>query len=203
MIIFGSHPFNEFHLNSYGHLYLNVKERYLGQHGSIYEGLEGSKFINTTRESNVNVVELFKKLGIPDDLVKYYPEIKAVVSNDQRAIPPSARTRAIVPCKEFKKYIIDSAKAQELLNVFRTKVPPEFAEIGDKTIAKFTHIINKERGADISIIHLFVTEFSLERGSYSWAQWYKSTKFIVTDNLMNPIDVDALIEVINKICIPL
>lgn len=143
--------------------------------------------------------KVLKDMDIPKDLSKFYPSFEFRVLGRRGVNAPSVFLTAIVPCSTLEKYCITPERADQIIELFRSRVPSSFANLNEETASRFVQILNKDRGFNLATIIFFPTAFTLPEGCPSWGEYYHSSQFIVMDNFMNPIDVDELEKTINDI----
>ena len=180
--------------------YVSIRDREWCYNSDIFGTFEGFASNGASQKYAEDMPKFLEFVGLPADLTKFYRGFKHNIVNS-RSYNPGTRVRNLVVTKEIEDLQIDKKQADALVEAIRTKTPSAFANIGKKTAEKFVKIANDERGYDLSSLHFFATSFRLMNEGSRWGQYVSPETYIVTDSLLNPIDVKAMLDVIDKICV--
>ena len=180
--------------------YVSIRDREWCYNSDIFGAFEGFTSNGASQKYADDMPKFLEFVGLPADLTKFYKGFKHNIINS-RSYNPGTRVRNLVVTNEIEDLQIDKKQADALVEAIRTKTPSAFAEISKKTAEKFVKIANDERGYDLSSLHFFATSFRLMNEGLRWGQYVSPETYIVTDNLLNPIDVKDMLDVIDKICV--
>ena len=180
--------------------YVSIRDREWSYNNDIFGAFEGFTSNGASQKYAEDMPKFLEFVGLPADLTRFYKGFKNNIVNS-KSYYPGSRIRNLIVTDEIEDLQIDKKQADALVEAIRTKTPPAFADISKKTAEKFVKIANDERGYDLSSLHLFATSFRVINEGLRWGQYVSTETYIVTDNLLNPIDVKAMLDVIDKICV--
>ena len=102
--------------------------------------------------------------------------------------------------KPAEKFEITGNKALTFAHYIANKMPENVEDLSPEIVNRFVNVIDKEKGYDISVLFIVATKTKKIKDDYL-GDVFQGTRYLVMDHFMNPIDVDAFYEVMNKIIV--
>jgi len=138
-----------------------------------------------------NVRINLSKFDLPEYIKKYYPSIDTHYEGS--APSDSYYTQATLSVKDsIKKYVYPAARVHDVFKSIGFHAAPDFVNLKEDIVRTFVHVLDEDRGYDLSRIYSIPTLLKFQRGA-----WYGQNicvKRILTDNNLNPIDIDKISE---------
>ena len=156
-------------------------------------------FIDQNKHSSLFYQEkdiLFKDLeNIPKYILSYYKGIRhEYTKNSQRHF------WSLMVEKQIEKFEVTPREAFTFARYISDKMPENVEDLSPEIVNRFVNVIDKEKGCDISVLFIVATKTKRETNNY-FGDAYGPTKYLVIDRFMNPIDVKAFYEVMDKIIV--
>ena len=142
-----------------------------------------------------------KKTEIPDYILKYYKGGGHTVGGERkhrRGTSDMGQTTLLID-ESLKKFEITRSEGETLLNFIAQNVPSAFEELPDDVFGLFCHKLQEDAKYCPKYLFFFATEKVVE--FEAWSDFWMPSKYIVTDANMNPIDVNEMMNVLNKILV--
>ena len=141
---------------------------------------------------------------LPEYLHDFYPTIDIDFDNPRPRMQLSHNyqtSQFVMPGDAIKSYVAIADDVAKLMEEFKWKVPHTFTKISKETVSRFLKTLDEKEGFDISKIVLAPVKYTLANPGAGWNERLIPEKYIVFDNKLNPIDVNALLEVLDKIIV--
>lgn len=156
-------------------------------------------FIDSNKNGNMFYQEkdiFFKDLeNIPKYILPYYKGIRhEYVRNSGR------HYWSLMIEKPIEKFEVTANAAFSFARYIADKMPENVEDLSSEIVTRFTNVIDKEKGYDISVLFIVATKTKTRSDSY-FGNVIDSSKYLVMDRFMNPIDVKAFYEVMDKIIV--
>lgn len=132
--------------------------------------------------------------NIPEHVLPYYEGINVETYRN-----PARRGYTIVLKEPAKKFEINGRDAFKFACYIADNMPENVGDLSPETVNLFLDVINKEKGYDLSIIFIIATK--LKSVNDYWSHHFEATNYIAIDRFMNPINVDAFLNVMKKIVV--
>ena len=183
----------------HGLIMVSIRHRSYQFHDSVFEAFETPEEQCSAHAYAGDMAKFCNKLKLPEFLVKYYHLTQNFVDGKKPVNSYYRRYYCLIPNKDLEKFVFNSRVADQVMGILRTKTPSAFANIGEDTIRKFVHVLDENEKPDISLIYFMANEQKTENQGSRWGEYCHPTKYILVDRLLNPIDVKAFMEVVDKI----
>lgn len=141
---------------------------------------------------------------LPEYLHDFYPVIDIDFDNPRpRAILSHnyQTSQFVMPGDAIKSYIAIADDVVKLMEAFKCRVPHSFTKLRKETVSRFLKTLDEKEGFDLSEIVLAPVKYTLINPGAGWSERLVPEKYIVFDNKLNPIDVNALLKVLDKIIV--
>ena len=156
-------------------------------------------FIDSEKNGNLFYQEkdiFFKNLeNIPKYVLSYYKGIRHEYARNN-----GRHFWSLMVEKPIEKFEVTHREAFTFARYIADKMPENVEDLSPEIVTRFTNVIDKEKGYDISVLFIVATKTKAREDSY-FGKMFESTKYLVMDRFMNPIDVNAFYEVMNKIIV--
>lgn len=156
-------------------------------------------FIDPEKNRNLFYQEkdiFFKDLeNIPEYVVPYYKGIRHEYSRSS-----GRHCYSLMIEKPIEKFEVTNKEAFNFARYIADKMPENVEDLSPEIVTRFANVIDKEKGYDISVLFIVTTTTKKRTDSY-FGNVIEPTKYLVMDRFMNPIDVKAFYEVMDKIII--
>ena len=184
-----------------GHGLITVSIRHRGYcyYDSVFDAFETPEEQGNAHVYAGDMTKFCSRLKLPEFLEKYYHFAQNFVGGKKPANSYYRRYYDLIPNKDLEKFVFDLKVADQVMEVLRTKTPSAFANISEDTIRQFVHVLDENEKPDISLIYFMANEQSTINYGSRWNEYCRPTKYILVDRLLNPIDVKAFMDVIDKI----
>lgn len=138
----------------------------------------------------------FKDLeNIPEYVLPYYKGIQYEYNRGN-----GRQFSSLMIEKPIEKFEITPREAFAFARYIAEKMPENVGDLSPEIVNRFVNVIDKEKGYDISVLFIVATKTRKKTDSY-FGNIFESTKYLVIDRFMNPIDVKAFYKVMNKIIV--
>ena len=184
---------------SHGLITVSIKGRTYFFNDSIFDAFETPEQSCNAHTYAEDMEKFCKKLQLPEFLKDYYHFAQNFVNGTKPISSYYRRYYCLIPNKELSKFTFSSTVADDVMETIRLKAPSAFANISEDVAKKFVHILKENDKPDLSLLYFMVNEQKTENAGSRWNEYTHPTKYILVDRRMNPIDVKAFMDVINKI----
>lgn len=178
---------------------VSIKSRGYYFYDSIFGAFETPEQACNAHTYAEDMDKFCKKLQLPEFLKNYYHFTQNFVGGRKPTSSYYRRYYCLIPNEELSKFTFSSRVADDVMETIRLKTPSSFANISEDVARKFVHVLKENEKPDLSIIHFMTNEQRVENPGSRWNEYTHPTKYILVDRRMNPIDVKAFMDVINKI----
>lgn len=141
---------------------------------------------------------------LPEYLHDFYPIIDIDFDNPhpRGVLSHNYQTsQFVMPGDAIKSYVAIADDVVKLMEAFKLKVPHTFTKLSKETVSRFLKTLDEKEGFDLSKIILAPVKYTLINPGGGWNERLIPEKYIVFDNKLNPIDVNALLKVLDKIIV--
>lgn len=183
----------------HGLITVSIKGRGYYFHESIFDAFETQEEACHSHTYAEDMDKFCKKLQLPEFLKDYYHFAQNFVSGRWPTNGYYRRYYCLIPNEELCKFTFSSRVADDVMETIRLKTPSSFANISEDVARKFVHVLKENEKPDLSILYFMTNEQRTENAGSRWNEYTRPAKYILVDRLMNPIDVKAFMNVINKI----
>ena len=178
---------------------VSIKGRGYFFYDSIFNAFETDEQAGNSHTYVEDMDKFCKKLQLPEFLKEYYHFAQNFVSSRWPTNGYYRRYYCLIPNKELSKFIFSPRVADDVMETIRLKTPSSFANISEEMARRFVHVLKENDKPDLSVIYFMANEQKVENPGNRWCEHTKPTKYILVDRRMNPIDVKAFMDVVNKI----
>ena len=185
--------------NGHGLIMVSIKGRTYFFYDSIFDAFETPEQSCNAHTYAEDMEKFCKKLKLPEFLKDYYHFAQNFVSGKKPTNSYYRRYYCLIPNEELSKFIFSSKVADDVMETIRLRTPSSFANISEEVARRFVHVLKENDKPDLSRIYFMANEQKTENPGSRWNEYTKPTKYILVDRLMNPIDVKAFMDVVNKI----
>ena len=183
----------------HGLITVSIRGRSYFFHDSIFDAFETQEQSCNAHTYAEDMEKFCKKLQLPEFLKEYYHFAQNFVSGRKPTNSYYRRYYCLIPNEELSKFIFDSRVADGVMETIRLRAPSVFANISEEVARRFVHVLKENDKPDLSTIYFMTNEQKTENAGSRWNEYTKPTKYILVDRRMNPIDVKAFMDVVNKI----
>lgn len=145
-----------------------------------------------------------KENHLPEYLHDFYPVIDIDFDNPRPRMTLSHNYQSsqfVMPGDIIKSYVAVMDDVVKLMEAFKCRVPHSFTKLSKDTASRFLKTLDEKEGFDLSKIVLAPIKYTLINPGDGWNERLSPKKYIVFDNKLNPIDVNALLKVLDKIIV--
>lgn len=147
-------------------------------------------YIFGIKESNNARIDL-TKFDLPKYVKKYYPNIdrhyEGSIPSDSYYINTTLSVK-----DSLKKYVYPADKVHDVFKSIGLHAAPDFVNLKEDIVKTFVHVLDEDKGYDLSRIYSIPTLMKFQRNL--WYGQNVCVKRILTDNNLNPIDIDKMAE---------
>lgn len=147
------------------------------------------------RENMYSASETYFKnyKNIPTHVLPYYKGIRPKMSTI------SGRAYCLIIENPAKRFEISGSDAYKFARYIADRMPENVEDLSPEIVDRFLDVVDKEKGYDISA--LFIVATDLKKVKDMFGDHLEAANYIVIDRFMNPVDINAFYEVMDKIIV--